>query len=43
MTAPGDVALAGCAKLSALGVRARLLTDHDRLRDVDTRALHHPV
>ena len=43
MTAPGDVALAGFAELSALVVRARLLADHDRFWDVDTRALHHPV
>jgi ribosomal protein S18 acetylase RimI-like enzyme len=43
VTAPGDVALAGFAELSALVVRARLLADHDRFWDVDTRALHHPV
>lgn len=43
MTAPGDVTLVGFAELSALVIRARLLADHDRFWDVDTRALHHPV
>ncbi len=43
MTAPGDVTLVGFAELSASVVRARLLADHDRFWDVDTRPLHHPV
>ena len=38
-----DVAVVGLAELSATTVRARLLDDHDRFWDVDTRALHDPV
>ena len=43
MTAHGDVALVGFAELSASVVRARLLADHDRFWEGDTRPLHHPV
>jgi hypothetical protein len=43
VTAPGDVTLVGFAELSASVVRARLLADHDRFWDVDTRPRHHPV
>ena len=39
----GDARLVGFAELSATTVRARLLGDHDRFWDSDTRALHHPV
>jgi GNAT superfamily N-acetyltransferase len=39
---PGPVVV-GLAELSATVVRARLLADHDRFWDVDTRQLHHPV
>jgi GNAT superfamily N-acetyltransferase len=37
------VTVIGIAELSATALRARLLTDHDRFWDTDTRALHHPV
>jgi GNAT superfamily N-acetyltransferase len=37
------VRLIGIAELSATAVRKRLLDDHDRFWDTDTRALHHPV
>jgi GNAT superfamily N-acetyltransferase len=40
---PGDVTVVGIAELSATALRARLLADHDRFWDSDTRALHHPV
>ena len=40
---PHDVGIVGFAELSATAVRARLLGDHDRFWDTDTRALHHPV
>ncbi|SDO43031.1 GNAT family N-acetyltransferase [Geodermatophilus sp. DSM 45219] len=43
MSTPDDVALVGFAELSATVVRARLLADHDRFWDADTRPLHHPV
>ncbi|MGY1822841.1 GNAT family N-acetyltransferase [Geodermatophilus sp. SYSU D00079] len=38
-----EVTLVGLAELSAGVVRARLLAEHDRFWDVDTRALHDPV
>ncbi|MGY1632906.1 GNAT family N-acetyltransferase [Geodermatophilus sp. SYSU D01186] len=37
------VTLVGLAELSAVVVRARLLAEHDRFWDVDTRPLHDPV
>ena len=37
------VTVVGLAEMSAGAVRARLLADHDRFWDTDTRALHHPV
>jgi ribosomal protein S18 acetylase RimI-like enzyme len=40
---PPEVGIVGFAELSATAVRARLLDDHDRFWDTDTRALHHPV
>ena len=43
MTASGEVRVVGLAELSATPVRARLLDQHDRFWDTDTRALHHPV
>jgi ribosomal protein S18 acetylase RimI-like enzyme len=39
----GDVTVVGIAELSATALRARLLAEHDRFWDTDTRALHHPV
>ena len=39
----GDVTVVGIAELSATALRARLLADHDRFWDTDTRVLHHPV
>jgi GNAT superfamily N-acetyltransferase len=38
-----EVDLVGLAELSAGVVRARLLAEHDRFWDVDTRPLHDPV
>ncbi|MGY1635934.1 GNAT family N-acetyltransferase [Geodermatophilus sp. SYSU D00742] len=38
-----EVTLAGFAELSAGVVRARLLAQHDRFWEVDTRPLHDPV
>ena len=38
-----DVGVVCIAELSATALRARLLADHDRFWDTDTRALHHPV
>jgi GNAT superfamily N-acetyltransferase len=38
-----DIEIVGLAELSATAVRARLLDEHDRFWDTDTRALHHPV
>ncbi|MBB3086446.1 GNAT family N-acetyltransferase [Geodermatophilus sabuli] len=38
-----EVTLVGLAELSAGVVRARLLAEHDRFWDVDTRSLHDPV
>jgi len=43
MTAAGDVRLVGLSELSATPVRARLLDQHDRFWQTDTRSLHHPV
>ncbi len=45
MSAPGggDVTVVGIAELSATALRARLLAEHDRFWDTDTRALHDPV
>jgi len=40
---PGDVQLVGLSELSATVVRARLLDQHDRFWDTDTRSLHHAV
>jgi GNAT superfamily N-acetyltransferase len=40
---PAALVVVGMAELSATVVRARLLADHDRFWDVDTRHLHHPV
>jgi GNAT superfamily N-acetyltransferase len=39
----GDVTVVGIAELSATALRARLLAEHDRFWDTDTRALHDPV
>jgi GNAT superfamily N-acetyltransferase len=39
----GDVTVVAIAELSATALRTRLLADHDRFWDTDTRALHHPV
>ncbi|RBY76150.1 GNAT family N-acetyltransferase [Blastococcus sp. TF02-09] len=39
----GQVRIVGLSELSATVVRARLLDEHDRFWDTDTRALHHPV
>lgn len=38
-----DVRVVGLSELSATTVRARLLDQHDRFWDTDTRSLHHPV
>jgi ribosomal protein S18 acetylase RimI-like enzyme len=43
VTAARGVRLVGLSELSATVVRARLLDQHDRFWDTDTRALHHPV
>jgi GNAT superfamily N-acetyltransferase len=40
---PVGVTVVGIAELSATALRARLLAEHDRYWDTDTRALHHPV
>ncbi len=38
-----DLTVVGIAELSATALRSRLLAEHDRFWDTDTRALHHPV
>jgi ribosomal protein S18 acetylase RimI-like enzyme len=43
MTGDRDVRLVSLSELSATLLRARLLDQHDRFWDTDTRALHHPV
>ena len=42
-TGPGGLTVVGLAEMSATAVRRRLLDEHDRFWDTDTRALHHPV
>jgi GNAT superfamily N-acetyltransferase len=40
---PAHVTVVGIAELSATALRNRLLAQHDRFWDTDTRALHSPV
>jgi ribosomal protein S18 acetylase RimI-like enzyme len=43
VTAAEDVRIVGLSELSATPVRARLIDQHDRFWETDTRSLHHPV